>query len=235
MIAKRMPMVAGIALTVVMPVLSGQANTAYAQSASTSASDSASAEHVEGGIPLSEVIAHVAKKTGKKFVLDSRVHGEVVLIGQDPGNVSYSDLLTILLVNHFAAFEQGGYVTVLPDAVVRQQSLPQVTGKESLPDSEFVSKVITIKYTSAAQLVPILRPILPQYAHLAALPCNNKLILVDTFAKVQRLQSIIDALDVGSEPYKLGSCDYRPPANEPAPSPIAPKAPAADHADSPPR
>jgi hypothetical protein len=57
----------------------------------------------------------------------------------------------------------------------------------------------------ATPLVPILRPLLPQMGHLAALPCVNKLIIVDTFASVRRIQAIIDALDVG-EPYTPEKC-----------------------------
>lgn len=206
MVAKRIAGMAGatgIALTLLIPVLLGRVDAVFAQSAS----ESASAEHIEGGVPIAHLIATVAKKTGKKFVLDPRVRGDVVLVGQDPGNISYNDLLTILMVNGFAGIEAGGYVMVIPSANVRQEPLPQVTGRESYPDSEFVSKVIQVKSISAAELVPILRPLLPQVAHLVALPCTNRLLVVDTFAKIQHIQSIIESLDVG-ESFKAGNCDY---------------------------
>ena len=206
MFAKRIAGIAGatgVALTLLTPALLGRPDAAYAQSAG----ESAGAEHVEGGVPIAHLIATVAKKTGKKFVLDPRVRGDVVLVGQDPANISYNDLLTILMVNGFAGIEAGGYVMVMPSANVRQEPLPQVTGKESYPDSEFVSKVIQVKSASAAQLVPILRPMLPQVAHLVALPCTNTLLIVDTFAKIQHIQSIIESLDVG-EPFKAGNCEY---------------------------
>ena len=95
---------------------------------------------------------------------------------------------------------------VVPDAVARQVPTPQITGKETRPDAEFVTKVITVRNIPATQLVPILRPMIPQMGHLAALPCVNKLIYVDTFANLQRLQAVIEALDVG-EPYKPAKCD----------------------------
>ena len=205
MFGKHTASTAALALMLVAPVLLGQVGTAHAQSAS----ESASTEHVEGGVPLSRLIAGVAKKTGKKFIIEPRVHAEVLLVGQEPDNVSYSDLLTILLVHNFAAVEDGGYVNVIPDAGIRQQALPLVTGKEHYPDSQLVSTVIAVKNVPAAQLVPILRPMLPQYAHLAALPCSNRLILVARFAKVQTMQAVIDALDVG-QPYKPETCEYSP-------------------------
>ena len=177
---------------------------AYAQSSTTT--ESASAEHVDNGIPIQRIIAAVSKKTGKKFVVDPRVHAEINLVGQDISNVSYSDLLTILLFHGYTAADFGGYVNVIPDASARQIPSPLLAGKENHPDAEIVTKVITVKSASAAQLVPILRPMIPQFGHLAALPCVNKLILVDTFANVRRLESVIESLDVG-EPFKTGGCE----------------------------
>jgi general secretion pathway protein D len=190
---------AGVAI--VLLTLTGAA---YAQPSS----EGVSSERVENGLPISQLIATVAKKTGKKFVVDPKVHGDAEVVGQDVSNISYGDLLTILHVYGFTAVEYGGYVNVVPDTGVRVLPVPQVSGKETRPDAEFVSKVITVKNVPATHLVPILRPIIPQMGHLVALSCVNKLILVDTFANVQRVQSIIEALDVGS-PYTPEKCEPR--------------------------
>jgi general secretion pathway protein D len=183
---------------------------AYAESSSAV---SASTERVENTVPISKLIAAVAKKTGKKFVVDPRVRADVDIVGQDVSNMSFGDLLTVLHLYDFVAVEYGGYVNVIPDAFARQVPTPLVTGKETRPDSEVVTKVISVKSISAAQLVPILRPMVPQYGHLAALQAVNKLIYVDTFANVQRLQAVIEALDVG-EPYKPAKCDSLPEASK---------------------
>jgi type II secretory pathway component GspD/PulD (secretin) len=192
----------------VASVLLSVTGVAHAQSSSSESTGSVSATSVRGenSVPVSRLIATVAKKTGKKFVIDPQVHGDAEIVGQDAANISYGDLLTILHVYGFTAVEYGGYVNVVPDAGVRHLPVPQLSGKESRPDAEFVSKVITVKNVPATHLVPILRPIMPQVGHLAALPCVNKLIIVDTFGNVQRIQAIIEALDVG-EPYKPEKCD----------------------------
>lgn len=170
--------------------------TVYAQSPEASVS-----EHVEGGVPIKEVIVAVSRKSGKKFILDPRVHAEVVLVGQDIGALGFNELLAVLRDYGFAAVEYGGFVHILPDALIRAVPVPVISGKDTRPDAEFVSKVITVKNVSAAQLVPILRPLLPQAAHLAAFPCSNRLLIVDMFANVRRIEQIIESLDVG-EPYK---------------------------------
>jgi general secretion pathway protein D len=163
------------------------------------------APSMAGAVPLERVIAAVAKRTGKKFIVDPRVRAQVSLVGQDATSIDYPTLLSILRVYGFAAVEQAGYVQVMPDANIRQQSLPLMSGKESYADSEFVNKVIMVKSASAAQLVPILRPLLPQVAHLVALPCKNALLVTDVYSSVQRIEKIVRALDVG-EPYTPPPC-----------------------------
>jgi general secretion pathway protein D len=180
--------------------------TSSAESTSNASSVSAGPAHVENGVPISRLLATVAKKTGKKFVVDPQVRGDVEIVGQDAANVGYGDLLTILHVYGFAAVEYGGYVNVVPAAIERQLPVPLVSGWQSRPDAEIVGKVITVKNVSAAHLVPLLRPIIPQTGHLVALPCVNKLFIVDTFGNIQRIEGIIEALDVG-EPYTPEKCE----------------------------
>ena len=163
-------------------------------------------------VPVEKMIAAVAKRTGKKFIIDPRVHADVTVIGQDPTSVDYATMLRILRIHGFSAVEQGGYVEVIPDAPVRQMPLPMMTGKDSFADSEFVNRVIAVKSASAAQLVPVLRPLLPQYAHLVAFPCKNALLIVDSYANVKRIEQIVRALDTG-EPYRPTGCEPEKPSD----------------------
>ncbi len=89
-----------------------------------------------------------------------------------------------------------------------------ISGRETRPDHEIVTRILGAKNISVTQLVPILRPMIPQYGHLAALPCVNKLIMVDTYANVRRIESVIEALDVG-EPYTPEKCGITRPPEKP--------------------
>ena len=160
----------------------------------------------EGGVPIATLIEAVAKRTGKTFIVDPRVQGEALLIGVDPARIDYAELLSVLQVHGFAVIARGDVVRVIPDANVRQQPVAIVTGKESHPDAEFVTKTFTVKNVPAAQLVPILRPLLPQVGHLVAFPCTNMLMIVDTFGNVQRIEKLVQTLDVGG-PYTPPKCD----------------------------
>jgi type II secretory pathway component GspD/PulD (secretin) len=179
-----------------------QEHNATPRAAADSAAESAGRS---AGVPIEHVIAAVAKKTGKKYLIDPRVHGNVEILGQDIAAVTYSDLLSILLLNGYTALEGSNYISVVPVTDMRVTPSPLVTGKESYPDAQFVTMVITIKNTMAASLVPILRPLLPTYGHLAAMPCTNQLVVVDNFASVKRIEKLVASLDVGT-PYVPHPC-----------------------------
>ncbi len=189
-----------------------EANTATASAAPDG--NSISGQVSGGGVPLTQLIAAVAKKTGKKFVLDPRARADVNLIGQNPASVSYGDLMTILQVYGFAAVDSGGYVQVVPSATVRTMAVPQVSSqmlaKENLPDAEYVTSVIHVKSVPAAQLVPILRPLLVQQGHLAAEICSNSLLIVETLSNVRRIDTLVRSLET-AEQYKPQSCEPHTP------------------------
>jgi type II secretory pathway component GspD/PulD (secretin) len=178
--------------------------------AADSAAESAS-EPSDAGIPIERIIVAVARKTGKKYLIDPRVRAHVQLIGQDLSNITYSDLLTILQMYGFAATEGGGYVRVIPDATIRQWALPQLASGQTYPDAQFVNYVLPVKNMPAAHLVPILRPLLPQVAQLAANVCSNSLLMSDSYANIRKIEILVKALDVGT-PYNPEKCEMPSPA-----------------------
>jgi general secretion pathway protein D len=179
------------------------------------AENSADSAGRSDGIPIERVIAAVSKKTGKKYLIDTRVHGSVEIVGQDISTITYAELLSILQLNGFTAVEGGNYVSVVPESVIRQMPLPQVTGKENYPEAQWVTTVIAVKNVPASTLVPILRPLLPVAGHLAAAVCSNMLLMTDSFAKVKLVEKLVASLDVGA-PYVPRPCEAEaahPPGN----------------------
>jgi len=199
----RISVVATVALLTVVAAPSASAQVERAEDKAPPA--------LAGAVPLERVIAAVAKRTGKKFIVDPRLRGDATLIGQEPTSIDYPALLLILHVHGFAAVEDGGYVHVIPDANVRMYPLPLAAGKDSYAEGEYVSKLIPLKSAPAAHLVPLLRPLLQQAGHLVALPCKNTLMIVETFANVKRIEQMARALDVG-EPLTPPSCSQEWPS-----------------------
>ena len=99
------------------------------------------------------------------------------------------------MVHGFVAFEAGEIIKILPDANARVHP----AAAEGEGGDRIATRVLALENVGAAQLVPLLRPLMPQYAHLAAHPGSNSLILADRASNVNRMLSIIDRMDQASE------------------------------------
>jgi general secretion pathway protein D len=157
------------------------------------------APRIDPELPMVELLPllqRVGRASGKEFVVDRRLGARIYLGTLDVNEVTYPALLSILSVNGFAAFESEGLVKLVPDATTRfvETRIVQTDDPAILPD-EFVTRVLRTTNIQAAQLVPILRPLMPQAAHLAAHSESNQLILMDRYANIQRLTAIVRALD----------------------------------------
>lgn len=160
------------------------------------------APRIDPELPMAELLPllqRVERASGKRFLVDRRLGSRIYLGTVDPNDVTYPALLAILRINGFAAFESEGYVNIVPDANIRFHETRIVqTDDASIPAEEFVTRVLAPKNIQATMLVPILRPLMPQSAHLAAHSDSNQLILMDRYANVQRITAIVRSLDVPS-------------------------------------
>ena len=139
----------------------------------------------------------VSRATGRNFIIDPRVKANVTVVTSRPMEKEelYQVFLSILEVHGFAAVEVGEVIKIIPDVNARQGPVPTVS--ETAPGSgdELVTRVLQIKYVPAAQLVPILRPLVPQQGHLAAYPATNVLVISDRAANIDRLVEIVRRID----------------------------------------
>lgn len=146
-------------------------------------------------VALADVLARVTRDSKKEFLVDTRVPQQIFLGGVRIEDVNYPVLLSILRSNGIAAATIEGRVNIVRDSEIRSLALPIVNNDDpKIPADEWVQRVITTTSADTAGLVPILRPMLPQAAHLAALPPRS-LIMVDRYANVKRITDTVKALD----------------------------------------
>jgi general secretion pathway protein D len=161
---------------------------------------------------LADVIQAYAKRTGKKFIIDPRVRAIPSFAGIDVDKITYEQLLATLTVNMFAAVAQGDVILVVPDANARQLPTPVYTDANfKAADDELATLLLNPKNACAMQLVPVLRPLMPQAAHMAAFPDTNTLILSDHASNLHRLVTVIEALERAAEknPMTAAECSGR--------------------------
>ncbi len=146
---------------------------------------------------ISTLIATVSEVTGRNFIVDSRVKGKVTVISSSPMNEAglYETFLAVLQVNGFAAIPAGDTIKIVPETNARQDGGSVTSNGKRLPMDEVVTHVYQLQNINASQLVPILRPMVPQWGHLAAYQANNTLIISDRAANVARLGQLIAQMD----------------------------------------
>ena len=146
---------------------------------------------------INAVITAVAKLTGKNFIIDPRVKGKVTVITHKSMSKDevYEVFQSVLKVHGFAAVPSKSVVKIVPEVNAKQDTIKTITQEDYRDGDELVTKVIPIKHVTAAQLVPILRPLVPQRGHLAAYPQSNVLIISDSAGNIERLSEIIARID----------------------------------------
>lgn len=146
---------------------------------------------------IGTLIQTVSEVTGKNFIVDPRVKGKVTVVSSTPMGPEglYETFLAVLQVQGFAAIPAGDVIKIVPETNARQDGGSATSSGAGLAIDEVVTHVYTIQNVSAAQLVPILRPLVPQWGHLAAYASSNMLIISDRAANVQRLETLIRQID----------------------------------------
>ncbi|MET0103295.1 MAG: type II secretion system secretin GspD [Sedimenticola sp.] len=146
-------------------------------------------------------ISTVSEMTGKTFIIDPRVKGNVTVVSAAPvaPDSIYEIFVSVLKVHGYAVVPSGEAIKILPQAYASKDSAPLVSARVTGNGDKLVTRVIKIHHADAVQMVPILRPLLPQQAHLAAHPTSNTLVVADSAANVNRVAEIAKRMDRPSD------------------------------------
>ena len=145
---------------------------------------------------IQEFIEFVADVTGTTIVIDPAVKGKVKVVSSKPVSRAelYDLFLSILDVHGYTAVRSGEVVRVIPNKNARSAPVDVISGTSVIND-EYVTQVIRLENVSAAKLIPVLRPLVPQQAHMAAYAPSNAIIISDIRANIDRIAKIIDRMD----------------------------------------
>lgn len=132
------------------------------------------------------VTEQVQAVIGRPIIIDPRVRAQVTVLSNEPmsPDAFYRTFLSMLEVHGFVALDSGNAIQIVPDANARFGA-----------GDDYVTQAIVLDNIGAAQLVPILRPLLPQSAHLAAHQPSNALIVADRPQNMRRMLDLIRRMD----------------------------------------
>lgn len=145
------------------------------------------------------VVKVVSEITGKNFVIDPRVKGTINIVSAEPlpRALVYDVFLSALRLQGFAAIEDRGIVRIVPETDAKLYPSPTIgpRGMARVTGDRIQTRVFALKYQSASQLVPILRPLIAPNNAITAYQSSNTLVITDYANNMQRLARIIDSID----------------------------------------
>ena len=146
---------------------------------------------------IREFISQVSTITGRSFIIDPRVKGDVTVVSStamDRDGI-YELFLSVLQVHGFAAVPSGDVVRIVQTVLAKQSGNPN-DFEEGLESQELVTRVIPVLNAPSDEMVKVLRPLIPQYGQIAALNQPNVLIISDHASNINRLVEIVNRVDV---------------------------------------
>ncbi|GAA5523545.1 secretin GspD [Microbulbifer aestuariivivens] len=146
---------------------------------------------------IRDLINWAADFTGKSIIMHPNVKGKVTVVAGDPmsHDEAFEVFMSVLQVNGFSLVEQGGTWKVVPDALAKQQAIPVVDDSARTPAESLVVRTVRVENISAAQLIAMLRPLIPQTGHLAAYADTNTLVIADRAANIEQIVRLVKQLD----------------------------------------
>lgn len=146
---------------------------------------------------IQELIKFVAEATDTTIVVDPSVKGKVKVVSNKPVSKQelYELFLSILDVHGYTAVRSGGVIRVIQNKDARSAPVQVRDGRSGDASDEYVTEVIRLDNISAAKLIPVLRPLVPQQAHMAAYAPSNAIIISDLSSNIDRIRDIIQRMD----------------------------------------
>jgi general secretion pathway protein D len=138
--------------------------------------------------------------TGRNMVVDPRVKGTMNLSSEKPlaPAAAYNQFVTTLRLQGVVVVESQGIYKLVPEAdaklLTSVVSAGGVVAKAG--NNQIVTQIFNLNYDSAANLLPILRPLISANNTINVNPGNNSLIITDYADNLQRIARIIAASDV---------------------------------------
>lgn len=146
---------------------------------------------------IQELIKFVAEATETTIVVDPAVKGKVKVVSAKPVSRDelYDLFLSILEVHGYTAVRSGGVVRVIQSKDARSAPVTVRDDEGRRGNDEYVTQVMRLQNISAAKLIPVLRPLVPQQAHMAAFAPSNAIIISDVASNIDRIAAIIERMD----------------------------------------
>ncbi|WP_415794482.1 type II secretion system secretin GspD [Comamonas aquatilis] len=143
----------------------------------------------------------MAAITNRNVVVDPRVKGQITLLTDKAVSpaTAYQQYLAALRMQGFTVAESAGLFKVIPEADAKLQANEVAVGRGGQHGGgQVVTQIFKLNFENAANMVPVLRPLISPNNTINVNPGNNSLVITDYADNLQRISRIIASTDVSN-------------------------------------
>jgi len=141
----------------------------------------------------------ISEITGRNFVLDERVKGNVTIIAPQEMSVddAYAAFQSALHVAGFTTVPSGAVIKIVPVQEAKSSAIETVGPRNIAARSDrMITELFSLKNADAGAMMPLVQALVSPNGVVAAYPATNTLLIVDSAANVDRVRGILAMLDV---------------------------------------
>ncbi len=167
-----------------------------------SADATAAENHISidfNNVDINVFIKFISELTGKNFVVDRRVKGNVTIISPSKISVkeAYGVFESVLSIHGFTAVEAGQVIKIIPSPDARSENIDtRISKGNESPKDRVVTRIIPLKFAEADDLKKLFTPLISKGSVALSYADTNTLIITDTLSNIERLMTIIEVVDV---------------------------------------
>jgi general secretion pathway protein D len=148
-------------------------------------------------VDLSAVVKFISDVTGKNFVYDDRVKGNITIIAPSKLSVddAFSLFTSVLELKGFTIVPSGKVYKIVPLSQAKQSGTELMKeGKTSVSDA-YITRLIQLKSISASKAVGFLQPLIAKDGYISAFGPGNMLMIVDSSTNIEKILKILETID----------------------------------------
>jgi general secretion pathway protein D len=149
-------------------------------------------------VDIQVFIKYISELTGKNFVVDDRVKGQVSIIspGKIPVEEAYDVFESVLEIHGYTTVDAGEIIKIVPTPDAKSKSIKTMIGEEAVvPEDQIVTQIIPLRYANPTEIQRLFTPLVSKSSVILSYPQNNTLIVTDAYSNVRRLMRILKVID----------------------------------------
>jgi general secretion pathway protein D len=144
-------------------------------------------------------IKFISELTGKNFVIDKAVRGNVTIVSPKKISVhdAYKVFESVMEVHGYSAIPAGDIIKIVSARDAKEKNIETRLKKEAIsPEDRVITQIISLNYANPDEMKKMLTPLVSKSSVILSYPPTGMLVITDLLSNIKRLLKIISALDI---------------------------------------